>query len=157
MLLRTHRADDLDDLGRYHSDPEVVRHLPWPVRDEEQVRAALAIRIARTSAARAGDWLVAAAELRGADRVIGEFVLKHEDDGRVAELGYALARDQWRRGLAHEGSVAMMELARGFGVTRFTAVVERGNESSVRLLERLGFTPDDDAAPGGLLRFARDA
>ena len=32
-MLRAHRMDDLDDLARFHGDPEVVRYVPWPVRD----------------------------------------------------------------------------------------------------------------------------
>ena len=39
LVLRAHRADDLDDLVAFHSDPEVVRHVPWPVRDREATAA----------------------------------------------------------------------------------------------------------------------
>jgi len=37
LRLRPHRMSDVDDLLRFHSDPEVVRYLPWPVRDRAAV------------------------------------------------------------------------------------------------------------------------
>ena len=33
LVLRAHRTSDLDDLLAFHGDPEVVRFVPWPVRD----------------------------------------------------------------------------------------------------------------------------
>ena len=42
LLLRPHRLEDLDDLVRFHSDPEVVRHVPWPVRDRAATDEAVA-------------------------------------------------------------------------------------------------------------------
>ncbi len=46
--LRPHRMEDLDDLLAFHSDPDVVRYVPWPVRDREQTRTALKAKLTRT-------------------------------------------------------------------------------------------------------------
>jgi hypothetical protein len=62
--LRPHRADDLNDLMAFHSDPEVVRHIPWPVRDCEQTQAALDVKMTQGVLSGPGQWLVLAMELR---------------------------------------------------------------------------------------------
>ena len=40
LVLRAHRREDLDDLVRFHGDPEVVRYVPWPVRDRAATNSA---------------------------------------------------------------------------------------------------------------------
>jgi RimJ/RimL family protein N-acetyltransferase len=55
------------------------------------------------------------------------------------ELGYALMRSHWGRGLTHEACRAMVGWAFANGHDRLTAGVFDGNDASVRLLMRLGF------------------
>jgi RimJ/RimL family protein N-acetyltransferase len=138
--LRPHRYDDLDDLKRYHSDPEVVRYIPWPVRSEEEVRQALAVRAGQGVVTTAGQWLVLAIELRERRRVIGEVLLKYdsEPDAR-GELGYAIASDVQGQGYASEAARAMLGLGfRSFGLHRVIARLDARNSASARLLTRLG-------------------
>ena len=150
LVLRPHRHGDLPDLMRYHSDPEVVRYIPWPVRDEEQTREALAKRVEQGRVLEPGQWLVLAVELPGragdpADpahpsRVIGEVLLKYdsEEHGR-GELGYAMAADVGGRGYATEAARAVLALAFDrFGLHRVVAELDGRNTASARLLERLG-------------------
>jgi len=61
--LRAHTPDDLDDLVRFHSDPEVVRYLPWPVRSVDEVRFALLAKVPQHRVDAEGQWLVLAIEL----------------------------------------------------------------------------------------------
>ena len=153
LIIRAHTAEDLDDLLVFHSDAEVTRYIPWPVRTREQTVEALAKKLVSASAPAPGHWLDLAIEERATGTVIGGVVLKREE-GTAAEIGYVLRRDRWGQGLATEAVVAFMEEARvRFGVTRFTAVVEAPNAASIRLLERLGFVPDGEREPG-LSRFA---
>ena len=63
LVLREHRADDLDDLVVFHSDPDVVRWTPWPVRDRAATEAALAFKLDRVALEEPGQWLVLAIEL----------------------------------------------------------------------------------------------
>lgn len=139
LTLRGHRADDLDDLVVFHGDPGVTRYIPWPVRTREQTREALATRVDRTTAA-CGEWLVLAVEEQVTGTVIGEVLLKHGDE---AEVGYVLRADRHGQGLASEAVRALLDAARTeLGVTVVVAVVVDGNDASMRLLTRLGFTPD---------------
>ncbi|WP_368497922.1 GNAT family N-acetyltransferase [Herbiconiux sp. A18JL235] len=138
--LRPHRAGDLDDLMRYHSDPEVVRYIPWPVRTPDQIREAIASRAKQGVVSAPGQWLVLAMELRAEHRVIGEVLLKFdsETDAR-GELGYAMAADVAGHGYATEAAHEMLRLAFDeFGLHRVIARLDARNDASARLLERLG-------------------
>jgi RimJ/RimL family protein N-acetyltransferase len=138
--LRPHRSSDFDDLMRFHTDPEVVRYIPWPVRTPEQVRAALASRTHQGVVTGPGEWLVLAMELRAERRVIGEVLLKFDSDtDSRGELGYAMARDVEGNGYATEAAGTMLDLAfTRFGLHRVVARLDARNGSSARLLGRLG-------------------
>ncbi|MCS5717405.1 GNAT family N-acetyltransferase [Herbiconiux sp. CPCC 205763] len=138
--LRPHRLDDLDDLHRYHSDPEVVRYIPWPVRTLDETRTALESRTHQGVVFEPGQWLVLAMEVRETGRVIGEVLLKYdsETDAR-GELGYAMAADMAGQGYATEAARAVLALAfDDFGLHRVIARLDARNAASARLLHRLG-------------------
>jgi RimJ/RimL family protein N-acetyltransferase len=120
--------------------PEVVRYVPWPVRDREQTRAALQAKLGQDALRAPGEWLVLAVELRETGRVIGEVLLKWASDiSRQGELGFALHPEAQGKGLAAEAAQAMLRL--GFeelGLHRISAVCIAGNDRSTRLLTRLG-------------------
>jgi RimJ/RimL family protein N-acetyltransferase len=139
LLLRPHRMDDLDDLVRFHSDPEVVRYVPWPVRDRAATEETLRVKLTQTELVAHGQWLVLAVELRSTNTVIGEVLLKWASEAQ-GEVGFAFARSHQGQGYAAEAATAMLGL--GFddlGFHRITAVVIDGNAASARLLGRLGF------------------
>jgi len=139
LLLRPHRSDDLDDLVAFHSDPDVVRFVPWPVRHRAATAETLAVKLDQAELREIGQWLVLAVEHRETGRVIGEVLLKWASE-RQGELGFALARDVHGHGYAGEAGTAVLDLAfRDLGFHRVSAVVIEGNDASVRLLGRLGF------------------
>lgn len=139
LELRQHRPSDVDDMLEFHSDPEVVRYVPWPVRTREQVEAALQPRLSAGRVERVGDWLILAIVLRESGTVIGEVLMKCSavDEG---ELGFALHRAHHGKGLAFEAASAMLQLGiETLGLRRITAELDARNTASARLLERLGF------------------
>jgi RimJ/RimL family protein N-acetyltransferase len=139
LVLRPHTMDDLDDLVVFHSDPEVVRYVPWPVRDRVATEETLRVKLTQTDLVAPGQWLVLAVEVRATGTVIGEVLLKWASE-RQGEVGFALGRDHQGQGYAAEAATAMLRL--GFddlGFHRITAVVIDGNADSARLLTRLGF------------------
>ena len=138
LLLREHLPTDVDDMLEFHSDPDVVRYVPWPVSTREQVLEALEKRLHAGRVSKPGDWLIFAIVLEG--KVIGEVLLKCRtvDEG---ELGYALHRGYQGQGLAFEAADAMLRLGvEQFGLRRVTAELDSRNTASARLLVRLGFT-----------------
>jgi RimJ/RimL family protein N-acetyltransferase len=61
-------------------------------------------------------------------------------ENRHAEVGFALARRAWGRGLMKEGLNQAIALSFGpLGLRRLEADVDPRNEASLRLLESLGF------------------
>ncbi|MDO3700220.1 GNAT family N-acetyltransferase [Micromonospora sp. C28SCA-DRY-2] len=144
LALRPHRTDDLDDLLEFHGDPEVVRFLPWPLRDRAATNAALTAKLDQATLTEPGQWLVLAVELRETKTVIGEILLKWASaEHRQGELGFVLARAHQGKGYAAEAAAAMLRLGfEDLGLHRITAVCVEGNISSARLLRRLGFSQE---------------
>jgi RimJ/RimL family protein N-acetyltransferase len=142
LILRVHEHGDLEDLLEFHSDPNVVRYLPWPIRTRAQVAEALIPKMRAGRVDKEDEWLVLALQLRSSKRVIGEVVLKCSSVERSeAELGYAMHAGYHGQGLAFEAASAMVGLAVGeLGVERLVAELDARNAASIRLLERLGFS-----------------
>ncbi|MEH0826044.1 MULTISPECIES: GNAT family N-acetyltransferase [unclassified Micromonospora] len=156
LWLRRFTPDDVDNLVELDSDPEVMRFLtggrPTPratVRDEQLPR------LLRQYDAHPGlgRW---AAEDRGSGGFLGWFALDPSDDGTQAELGYRLRRSAWGRGLATEGSLALVRHAfDAVGVRRVWAQTMTVNSRSRAVMEKVGLRfvrtfhlHFDDPAPG---------
>ena len=57
------------------------------------------------------------------------------------DIGFALLPEFWGRGYAHEAASAVLEHARrDFGLERILAIATPHNDSSIRLLEKMGMT-----------------
>jgi RimJ/RimL family protein N-acetyltransferase len=149
LLLRPHLESDLDDLVPFHSDPNVTRYIPWPVRNREETRAALTAKLDKGPAAREGDWLILAVVYAAENRVVGEVLLKRADEARrVGELGYVIAPSHQRRGLAAEAARAMLALAFGeLALETVVARIDEPNTASRVMITRLGFTEDSRVEP----------
>ena len=146
VVLRWLEDTDAPDLYRIYSDPEVMKY--WstlPLTESAQARELIA-RIHRLfDDNEMCEWGVVR---RCDDRVIGTFTLFHIDrENRRAEIGFALARDVWGQGYMREGLTAAFDFAFGpLGLMRLEADVDPRNQSSLRLLSKLGFRRE------GLLR-----
>lgn len=139
LVLRPHRMADLDDLAAFHCDPEVVRFVPWPVRDRAATEEALRVKLTQTELLAHGQWLVLAVEVRETGTVVGEVLLKWASD-RQGEIGFAFARSHQGQGYAAEAATAMLGTAfDDLDFHRVSAIVIEGNDASGRLLARLGF------------------
>jgi [ribosomal protein S5]-alanine N-acetyltransferase len=77
------------------------------------------------------------------EKMTGRFVghVQATVKDRSASVAYLLFLKDWGVGYAHEAVERMLlSLARDYGVKEFVATVHVGNQRSIRLLERLGFT-----------------
>lgn len=79
--------------------------------------------------------------LKGDDTPVGAFTLWNMQLGSLmAELGYELHRDYWRKGIMFEALSVLVDWAfTGMGLNRIEACPIKENTPSVRLLEKLGF------------------
>lgn len=58
----------------------------------------------------------------------------------VVEAGWIVAREHWGKGFAREAmEAALAWVEKMYGITRVACMIERGNDASVALAERLGF------------------
>jgi RimJ/RimL family protein N-acetyltransferase len=139
LRLRRLTMGDVDALVELDSDPEVMRFLsggvatpPATVRDEELPR--LLAQYERYPGL--GRW---AAHDRESGEFVGWFALAPSADGTEAELGYRLRRPAWGRGLATEGSRALVGYAFDtVGVRRVWAETMSVNERSRRVMAKAG-------------------
>lgn len=130
LLLRRYEERDLEDLFEYLSDPEVVKFEPYQPMGKEEVEENLRWRIST-------DEMIAV--IRKADhKMIGNVYLgKREFE--TLEIGYVFNQNYWNQGYAKESCKALIEQAFSKGIHRIYAECDPQNESSWKLLEKLGF------------------
>lgn len=140
LLLRRYVENDYDDLLKLQSNPDVTRFLLYDVRTPEQVKEALAGRLADVSMDADGQALTVAVILRDTGQHLGEVTLfLNSVEHRTGELGYVFHPESHGHGYAAEASVELLRL--GFeelGMHRIIARLDARNEGSVKLLNRLG-------------------
>ena len=139
LVLRPFAADDLDALFAIHSDESVARYLYWEARSREEVREALARKIAASSA-RPGEWMSIAVTLRDDGQLIGDCSLHWTSlEHRQGEIGFLFNPSFHGRGYATEAARALLEIAfRGLSLHRVVGRLEARNAASAAVLERLG-------------------
>lgn len=142
LLVRSVSADDVDELMTVNGDDAVTRFLPyatWQTTDDGH--AWLARMQAMMDAGSALQFVIAE---RTTGKPIGTCLLfRHDETSRRAELGYALARAHWGRGLMHEALSALIDTAFGaLHLRRLEAEVDTANAASDRVLRRLGFVAE---------------
>jgi ribosomal-protein-alanine N-acetyltransferase len=130
LVLRPARWDDLEPLHAIFSDPIVMRYWSRPPHATmEQTR----------------EWL--GSMIDSAPETSADFIV--ELDGccigkagffRLPEIGFILAREHWRKGLAHEALAAILDHTfEARGLEAAEADVDPRNEASLGLLKKLGF------------------
>lgn len=146
LRLRPPVAGDAAALYGIFCDAQVMRYWatpPWtaPQQAADRIADDLAL-MAEGSALRLALAPVDGGEIVGTVSLFG-FV----QPSARAEIGYALARAAWGRGLMDEALRALLNYAFGpLGLRRLEADIDPRNERSARSLERLGFERE------GLLR-----
>lgn len=139
LRLRPLREPDVDDLFGVFGDPDVMRFWSTPVFRERAQAEKLIAQVRQSFATRSCiQWGIARRE---DDVVLGTCTLfRIEPMHRRAEIGFALRRADWGRGLAGEAVATALEFAFGpLDLIRIEADVDPRNDRSIRLLERQGF------------------
>jgi ribosomal-protein-alanine N-acetyltransferase len=144
LLFRTHEPSDLDAYSAIEADPEVRRFVGGAPRTREAAEK----KFRNTHLKAGGSKLALHATIyKPEQKYIGYCgVYPHfTHDGAIipneGTLAFYLARDYWGRGLATEAGRAFLDY--GFNelhLRRIVATVEVGNDVSIHLLEKLGFT-----------------
>jgi RimJ/RimL family protein N-acetyltransferase len=157
LTLEPQTAAHADEMFVVLSDPAIYEHENEPPPSLEWLRARFTKLEARRSPDGEEQWLNWVIRLPTSE-LIGYVQATVRAEGHAA-IAYVLSSAYWGRGLARQAVQAMIsELAEHYQVRSLTAVLKRGNLRSLRLLERLGFSPAppeqdaaDQAEPGEML------
>lgn len=137
LLLRPLAIEDVDDFFALHAQPEVARFTTTFDREEARRRLEQVER----------EWAVlgygAMAVLdRESERYLGRCGLKYWPQFKETEVGWSLRREEWGHGYATEAARAVLEWGfEALPLPYITAMIHRDNERSLRVAQRLGFTP----------------
>ena len=134
LRLRHFSLDDLDDLFRIYSNPEVMRYV-GSARTKDETQAALVSMIKHWEHG-FGMW---ATIYKDSAKLIGRCGLCFLDNTPEVELGYTLDKPFWNMGLATEAS--LVSLKYGFeqvGLERIVAIDKPKNIASQRLMQLVG-------------------
>ena len=145
LALRELTVDDAPFLLQLLNDPSFLRYIgDRGVRDLDEARRYIVKGMVQSYERHGfGLWLV---ELRDTGHCpIGLCGLVSREGLPAPDIGFALLPHWWSQGLALEAAAAVMEHARRVvGLSRVLAIASLQNESSVRLLRRLGFRFDSE-------------
>lgn len=152
LRLRRLSSDDAEFILRLLNEPSFIQNIgDRGVRTIDDARAyILKGPIASYEKFGFGLWLIEEKESAAA---IGMCGLLKRDVLEDVDIGYALLPQYWSRGYALESASAVLQYAKdNLGSKRVLAVVNGNNQSSISLLEKLGFQYErmvrlsDDAA-----------
>ena len=142
LLFRDHDINDLEPFCAMEADPEVRRFVGGPRSRVGAERKFKSVYLPPVPD-RLGLW---AAVFKPTGQYVGYCgVYPHFGSRSViageGTLAFYLARAYWGQGLASEAGAAFVSFAfKELGLSRLVATVQVGNASSVRVLEKLGFT-----------------
>jgi RimJ/RimL family protein N-acetyltransferase len=143
LVLRTVQPADREAIGRYCSNDEVTRYLPFPALDDEALTARMNRLVAATAPSLPDEYLALAVEHDGV--LVGDLMLRladrhgPTDPPSIAELGWVFSPEHGGRGLATEAARALVDLAFDhYPLHRLMARLDPRNVASARLCERIG-------------------
>ena len=140
LIIRNWLADDWRLVRPMSLDPEVMRYIghyqPW---SEKETRQFVANRIADYERYGWTMWPLVLKETETFIGYCGFLRRKYGEYKGEIEIGYALAKDAWGRGLAAEAGVRILQY--GFEVLGFDRVIASArpeNARSIRVMEKMG-------------------
>ncbi|MEG4205196.1 GNAT family N-acetyltransferase [Microcoleus sp. Pol7_A1] len=142
LYLRQFTPDDLDELYRIYSDPEIMKYLTG-VKTKEETEIAIHTMLQRWEQNNFGMWAL----VHKIDRkLIGRCGLAFLDKTPEVELGYAIDKVYWNQGLATEASFASLNY--GFQILnleRIVAIARPENIASQRVIQKVGMKYEKNA------------
>jgi RimJ/RimL family protein N-acetyltransferase len=138
LILRTQSAEDAELVLRLMNEPSFLRFIgDRGVRTLDDARSYI-LKGPVEMYERLGFGLYLT-ELKKDGVPIGICGLVKRDFLEDVDIGFAFLPEHWGQGYAYEAAAAVMEHAKGaLGLKRIVAITNPDNQSSIRLLEKLG-------------------
>jgi 3-hydroxybutyryl-CoA dehydratase len=141
LVIRPWSAADREDFAALARDPELMRyvHAGIPLSDAE-IDEFLARQARQLAEHRV---CMGAMVEKESGRIVGVAGIQPLGTTGDLEIGWWVARDRWGRGYATEaGRAAMRHVLETLARPRVVAIIDPGNDRSVRVTERLGMRYD---------------
>ncbi len=143
LLIRETTIEDVDEFYKLYKDPEMTRYMEGLFEDPEDEKRYQRDYITKVYGFYGfGVWTI----VRLSDnRIIGRAGFSVRNGFDEIELGFLIGKDYQRNGYAYEACEAIL----GFGrdvlyLDKVQTLVKEGNEVSIHLCEKLGFTEVDE-------------
>jgi RimJ/RimL family protein N-acetyltransferase len=140
LLLRPFTPRDLEAFMAMHSDPEIVRYVPYPPLTREEAEERLRSIATMTAIDDEAQNLRFAVVLPETDEVIGDVgIWSSATDRLQADIGYVFNPRFHGQGYATEAVTELLRI--GFqeaGLHRITANADARNAASIRVMEKIG-------------------
>jgi RimJ/RimL family protein N-acetyltransferase len=164
LALRRFTAADLDWLLALYGDPDVTRFLGG-TKDRAAIQELLNVRILDYYREYPGLGIWMTVE-RASGEPVGFHLLNHIQGESIVQVGFALQKRAWGRGIGTEMASAVLRY--GFvdlSLPRIVGIASLGNRASQRVLEKIGlrrrgervFSHPAYASEGPMAWFERDA
>jgi RimJ/RimL family protein N-acetyltransferase len=139
LILRTWRPEDRAPFAVMNADPEVMRHFPELLSEEESNAAV--DRFERYFAESGITFF--AVEEKSSGRLVGTIGMRHVRDNipiaPAVEIGWRLDKEVWNKGYATEGARAVLQAAFvDLAFPRVVAFTTPANTPSRRVMEKIG-------------------
>ncbi len=146
--LREMTLEDVPALYEIYADAEVTRYIENLYADREEELCYTKAYIEHVYGFYGyGIWII---EEKESGRVIGRAGIECKEGQEGVELGFVVARDKWRQGIAAEVVGAILLYAKEeAGISRVYARVEEGNAGSAGFCRSMGFVQAGVQAEGG--------
>lgn len=139
LKIRLFDKEDVDDLFEYCSDDEVTKYLPFPTYTTRQ-DAIDRINYCIEGYEKLESPILWAIEYKEENKLIGSIdFVKWDEENNVAEIGYALNKKYWNKGIMTEALVEVIKF--GFdnmNLNRIELCCDERNVASSRVMEKNG-------------------
>lgn len=148
--VREMTVEDVDDFYRIYAEPSITEYMEDLFEDRDEEIAYTKDYIEKVYAFyNYGMWTILEKE---SGAVIGRAGITWREGYDVPELGFVIGAPWQRRGYAFEVCEAILLYAKEeLLMEQVQALVRMGNEKSLRLCEKLGFTQDKEVWEDGAL------
>ncbi len=147
LFIRNWEPEDWRLVQPMASDPLVMQYVghcqPWP---EEETRQFVLNRIRAFEQRGWTEWPLVLKENGELIGYCGFLRRRHGEYNGEVEMGHAIARDQWGKGLTAEAGAAILEYGfETFGFDRVIACARSENTASIRVMQKIGMVSIGDS------------